>query len=111
MLYISFFCTTTIHRRGEASGVVPRRGICLDGTSHIQWFRERGVGAQAVVVVRDPGMHFQNTIQKYCPNETATYEQYGTARDLSSQAITSINPVLVSYEMPFTLKSSYLFQM
>jgi hypothetical protein len=82
----------------------------INVTSHIQWFRERGVDAQAVVVVRDPGIHFQNTIQKYCPNETAAYEQYATARELSSQAITSIHPVLVSYEMLLTLKSSYLFQ-
>jgi hypothetical protein len=79
-------------------------------TSHITWHRERNVDARAVVVVRDPSLHFRGIIKKHCPNETAAYQQYKQGVDILQHAMTQhIQPItVVSYETLMTLKGGYL---
>jgi hypothetical protein len=89
--------------------LIPRPGrFFVNVTSHIQWYRERGVDARAVVVVRDPSLHFKGILKTHCPNETAAYEQFVTGRALLKHAMQHLDPVVVSYEALMTLQTKYL---
>jgi hypothetical protein len=77
-------------------------------TSHIEWHRAQGVDARAVVVVRDPALHFHGIIKAHNQNETAVYEQYKTGRALLKHAVKHVHPVMVSYETLMTLQADYL---
>jgi hypothetical protein len=77
-------------------------------TSHITWHRERNVDAQAVVVVRDPSLHFRGIVKTHCSNETAAYQQYKQGVEILQHATQKIKPVTVSYETLMTLKGGYL---
>jgi hypothetical protein len=77
-------------------------------TSHITWHRERNVDARAVVVVRDPYLHFRGIVKVHCPNETAAYQQYKQGVEILQHATQQIQPVTVSYETLMTLKGGYL---
>jgi hypothetical protein len=77
-------------------------------TSHLQWYQRRGVQVQAVVVVRDPTLHFQSISQK-CENETAAYAQYEQGVALMQHAMQHVNPItVVSYETLTTLRGQYM---
>lgn len=77
-------------------------------TSHIQWYRDQGVDARAVIVVRDPALHFHGILDLHNKNETSVYEQYKTGQALLKDAVKHTQPVLVSYETLMTLKKDYL---
>jgi hypothetical protein len=79
-------------------------------TSHIEWHRAQGVDARAVVVVRDPALHFHGILHNHCENETAVYEQYKTGRALLKHAVQHVHPVVVSYETLMTLQGDYLIE-
>ena len=85
-------------------------------TSHIQFYQKRGVQATAVLVVRDPAMHFKGITRTHCNgNQTAAYEQYQTGRALLQEAMERIDDpqslVIVSYETLLTLKQVYVKQL
>jgi hypothetical protein len=96
-------------------------------TSHIQWYETQRTQVTAVLVVRDPSMHFHGVLNNHCRNnETAAYEQYQVGRSLMQDAIkafdatrnaehpssspSSSSIVIVSYETLMTLHNEYLFQ-
>jgi hypothetical protein len=87
----------------------PRRYF-VNITSHIEWYRAQGVDARAVVVVRDPALHFHGIFHTHCENETAAYEQYKTGRALLKHAVQHVHPapVMVSYETLMVLQGDYL---
>lgn len=80
--------------------------------THVQFYQQRGVDTTAVVVVRDPAMHFRGVTSRHCKgNETAAYEQYKTGRVILQHAMEHLDPkslVVVSYETLMTLKQVYL---
>jgi hypothetical protein len=92
--------------------VYPRRYF-VNVTSHIQWYRERGVEATAVLMMRDPSISTLSKIKSHCPQEKVAEEQNEHARLLMREAIDKLDPfsevVLVSYEGMVSLQESYLF--
>jgi hypothetical protein len=81
-------------------------------TSHIQWYRERGVEATAVVIMRDASISKISKIQSHCPLKEVAEQQNEHARQLMTEAIDKLDPsrevVLVSYEGMMSLGRSYL---
>jgi Sulfotransferase family len=85
-------------------------------TSHMQFYQKRGIHATAVVVVRDPAMHFKGITKTHSRgNQTAAYEQYQTGRALIQEAMERlVDPdslVIVSYETLMTLRQVYVKQL
>ncbi|KAL7551635.1 hypothetical protein ACHAWF_014816 [Thalassiosira exigua] len=79
----------------------------LNVTSHIQHYRDLGVDARAVLVVRDPAMHFVGVLENHCEDETMAVEQYAVGRRIMEEALAAIDPVVVSYETLMTLRGAY----
>lgn len=80
-------------------------------TSHVNFYRRRGVDTTAVIVVRDPALHFRGILKNHCGNETAAFEQYKTGRAIIQYAIDHLDPdsfLIVSYETLMTLQGGYL---
>jgi hypothetical protein len=92
--------------------VYPRRYF-VNITSHIQWYRDRGVEATAVIMIRDPSISTASKIISHCPQEKVAEEQNEHARQLVREAIDKLDPssevILVSYEGIVSLQESYLF--
>lgn len=84
----------------------------INVTSHIQFYQKRGIDTMAVIVVRDPAMHFRGITKTHCRgNQTAAYEQYKTGRAILQEAMEKLDPksyILVSYETLMTLQQVYL---
>jgi hypothetical protein len=92
--------------------VYPRRYF-VNVTSHIQWYRDRGVEATAVLMIRDPSISTISKVSSHCPQEKVALEQNEHARQLMREAIDKLDPfsevILVSYEGIVSLQESYLF--
>ena len=92
--------------------VYPTR-FFINVTSHIQWYRERGVEATAVIMMRDSSISQISKVRSRCPNKNVAEEQNEHARQLMREAIDKLNPsseiVLVSYEGLISLRESYLY--
>jgi hypothetical protein len=98
-------------------------------TSHVQWYRDRGVIAYPVLVVRDPSYRYQSVIQNHEPNRVNAIQQYTIGQHLIEQSICEFAPpahgdghddcdrqqqpslVIVSYESLMTIGSTYLTHM
>lgn len=91
--------------------VYPTR-FFVNVTSHIQWYRERGVKATAVMMMRDASISQISKIQSHCPLEEVAEQQNEQARQLMMEAIDKLDPssevVLVSYEGMMSLGRSYV---
>ena len=84
----------------------------------MQFYQKRGIHATAVVVVRDPAMHFKGITKTHSRgNQTAAYEQYQTGRALIQEAMERLvdddphSLVIVSYETLMTLRQVYVKQL
>jgi hypothetical protein len=79
-------------------------------TSHVLWYRERGVEVHPIMVVRDPSFHFQGilSVGGHCPNSATAFQQYEMGREIMTHSISAVNPTIVSYETLMTLKEDYL---
>jgi hypothetical protein len=77
-------------------------------SSHVEWYRERGVTVQPIMVVRDPVFHFQGILNVHCKNYTAALQQYDMGREIMLQSLTTSSPIIVSYETLMTLQQPYL---
>lgn len=77
-------------------------------TSHVQWYRDRGVTVHPLLVVRDPSYRFQSVLKSHCSNETAALRQYEMGQDIIVQSLNTVQPVVVSYETLMTLGESYM---
>lgn len=81
-------------------------------SSHIQWYRERGVHATAVIIMRDSTIALIGKAS-HCPNEQVAAKQNEHAWELAREAIIRLDPsneiVLVSYEGLMSLHETYLF--
>ncbi len=80
-------------------------------TSHLNFYRQRGVDTTAVVVIRDPALHFRGITKNHCWNQTAAFEQYKTGRTILQYAMDHLDPssfIIVSYETLMTLQGTYL---
>jgi hypothetical protein len=92
--------------------VYPSR-FFINVTSHIQWYRERGVEATAVIMMRDSSISHISKLRSLCPQEKVAEQQNEHARQLMREAIDKLDPfseiVLVSYEGIISLRESYLF--
>jgi hypothetical protein len=79
-------------------------------TSHVLWYRERGVEVHPIMVVRDPSLHFEGILipSGHCPNTTTAFQQYEMGREIMTHSIPAVNPTIVSYETLMTLKEDYL---
>jgi hypothetical protein len=76
-------------------------------TSHIQYYRSLGVDARAVLVIRDPFLHFKGVLKLHNKNETAALEQYAVGKRIMEEALVTVDPVVVSYETLMTLRGPY----
>jgi hypothetical protein len=92
--------------------MIPDQGrYFVNITSHINFYRQRGVDTTAVLVVRDPALHFRGITSNHCKNETAAFEQYKTGQAILQHAMNHLDPdsfTVVSYETLMTLKQVYL---
>jgi hypothetical protein len=88
--------------------LIPDQGrYFVNVTTHINFYRQRGVDTTAVIVVRDPALHFRGITT----NQTAAFEQYKTGRAILQHAMEHLDPeslIVVSYETLMTLKHVYL---
>ena len=83
----------------------------INVTSHINFYRQRGVDTKAVLVVRDPALHFRGIQKTHCENETAAFEQYKVGRSILGYAMDHLDPdslMVLSYETLMTLRGSYM---
>lgn len=83
-------------------------------TTHIQWYRERGVLVYPIMVVRDPLLHFVGVTNPkgHAPNDRAAYGQFEMGRAIMIETMEKgLNPVMVSYETMLTLQEPYLRQL
>eukprot|EP00934_Nitzschia_sp_Nitz4_P003242 Nitzschia sp. Nitz4//scaffold24_size164493//80519//81628//NITZ4_002329-RA/size164493-processed-gene-0.108-mRNA-1//-1//CDS//3329544117//3232//frame0 len=92
----------------------------VDITTHVEWFRERGVQVYPIMVVRDTYLHFEGIIDhtnnknSHCPYPDAAYKQMEIGRAIMAETIQTSNPVhptLVSYEAMMTLQTPYIDQL
>ena len=92
--------------------MTPPHRYFVNITSHVQWYRERGVKVYPVMVVRDPMFHFSGILAPYrghCQNPEKAYEQYEQGRAIMAEALNSgVQPLIVSYETLLTLQMPYL---
>jgi hypothetical protein len=92
--------------------VYPTR-FFINVTSHIQWYRERGVEATAVIMMRDSSISQISKVRSRCPHKKVAEQQSEHARQLMREAIDKLDPsneiVLVSYEGIMSLRESYLY--
>lgn len=83
----------------------------INVTSHVNFYRKRGVDVKTVIVVRDPALHFRGIHKSHCGNETAAYEQYKTGRAILEYAMDHLVPnsfMIFSYETLMTLRGTYM---
>jgi hypothetical protein len=84
-------------------------------TTHITWYRERGVLVYPIIVVRDPLLHFKGVTDRrlgHTPNDQAAYAQYEMGRAIIVETINKgLNPIIISYETMLTLQKPYLRQL
>jgi hypothetical protein len=81
-------------------------------SSHTQWYRERGVYATAVIIMRDSTISLISKAS-HCPNQYVAAKQNEHAWELAREAIVRLDPsneiMLVSYEGLMLLQETYLF--
>lgn len=77
-------------------------------TSHLEWYRQRGMDVTAVLMIRDRSMHFQGVYKQHCPNATAAQEQFLLGRQLLQEAVGHPNTIVVSYESLMLLQDAYV---
>jgi hypothetical protein len=84
-------------------------------TTHITWYRERGVLVYPIMVVRDPGLHMKGITDRrtgHATNDPAAYGQYEMGRAIMVETIEKgLNPIIISYETMLTLQRPYLCQL
>eukprot|EP00542_Grammatophora_oceanica_P010416 CAMPEP_0194032912 /NCGR_PEP_ID=MMETSP0009_2-20130614/5754_1 /TAXON_ID=210454 /ORGANISM="Grammatophora oceanica, Strain CCMP 410" /LENGTH=457 /DNA_ID=CAMNT_0038673489 /DNA_START=143 /DNA_END=1516 /DNA_ORIENTATION=- len=99
----------------------PKR-FFVNVTSHVQWYRERGVDATAVIVSRDKNIGHAARYHGHCTNETKALEEEKKGLALLSEALeklpqlyqrtdsnsTSPPVVLVSYEQMVLFGNVYI---
>ena len=87
----------------------------INMTTHITWYRERGVLVYPIMVVRDPALHMKGITDQrlgHTPNDAAAYVQYKTGRAIMVETIEKgLNPIIISYETMLTLQRPYLCQL
>jgi hypothetical protein len=98
---------------GDQVVMTPPHRYFVNITSHVQWYRERGVRVYPIMVVRDPMLHFEGILAKHpghCRDPVAAYQQYEQGRAIMAHAIHGgmVQPVIVSYESLLTLQDAYL---
>lgn len=81
-------------------------------STHVQWYRERGVRVYPILVVRDETLHFQGIVDRrrgHCPNPVAAYQQFEQGRAIMYETmLNDVHPTIVSYEAMMTLQKPYL---
>jgi hypothetical protein len=84
-------------------------------TTHITWYRERGILVYPIMVVRDPALHLKGVTDRrkgHTPNDQAAYGQYETGRAIMVETIEKgLNPIIISYETLLTLQRPYICQL
>lgn len=84
-------------------------------TTHITWYRERGILVYPIMVVRDPALHMAGITDRrkgHTPDDAAAYSQYETGRAIMVETIEKgLNPIIVSYETMLTLQRPYICQL
>ena len=98
-------------------------------STHITWYRERGVLVYPIMVVRDPLLHFIGLLNKSTPGRAPkgtttdttpteqevdrmahrSYNEYKVGQAIMVETIAKgLNPIVVSYETLMTLRINYL---
>lgn len=97
-------------------------------TEYIQWYRQHDVSATAVIVIRDPGLHFhgivnhvernnnnnnnKNNVNLTETNQEIAFEQYERGVSIIQEAIYKLHQpteiVVLSYETLMSLQNPYL---
>ena len=82
-------------------------------TSYIRWYRDRGVDATAVILVRDKSLRLRSAIRDHCPNRTAAKQQFMVGTRILREAISSLSAangeiLVASYEVLMTIQDEYL---
>ena len=84
-------------------------------TTHITWYRERGIMVYPIMMVRDPGLHMMgitDTRKGHTQNDPAAYGQYEMGRAIMVETIEKgLNPIILSYETMLTLQRPYICQL
>jgi len=84
-------------------------------TTHITWYRERGVLVYPIMVIRDPGLHFHGIADwktGHNRHEASAYLQYEMGRAIMTETMEKgLNPIIISYETMLTLQRPYLCQL
>jgi hypothetical protein len=116
-------CTPTIRKKrsfpescheeaGLEDFVVYPTQFFVNVTSHIEWYKERGVEATAVLMMRDALISQISKTQSYCPLKVSAKQQNEHAQQLMMEGIDKLDPltevVLVSSEGIMLLGGSYL---
>jgi len=88
---------------------MPQRFV-LNITSHVEWYRARGVNATAIVLVRDDYAHFHGKLTYTYSPELALKEDFH-AKEMLVQAMRLLRNdelIMVSYEMIMSLQTPFL---
>ena len=89
--------------------LMPQR-FMVNITSHVKWYRDRGVNATAVILVRDDYTHFHGKLRYKRNQQSAAYEDFHAKEFIADamRQLNSIELVMVSYEMLMSLQTPYL---
>lgn len=94
---------------GDVRPSIPAR-FFVNISSHVNWYRDRGVLVHPIMVVRDPLLHFQGILENHCENDTVAYAQYEHGRTILVESLQRLQPTMVSYETLLTLQGAYIQQ-
>lgn len=95
---------------GKEFMAIPPR-LFVNISSHVHWYRERGVRVYPILVIRDAMLHFQGIVNKggHCQNAQAAYQQFEQGREILYETmLNDVHPTIVSYEAMMTLQKPYL---
>lgn len=99
---------------------LPQR-FMVNITSHVLWYRERGVQATALVIVREDYSHWHGKIKTHEKNVTIALQEDLHAKQLIAHAMSHLSSlptsdehpelIVVSYETLMSLQKPYLFDL
>lgn len=61
--------------------------VFVNITSHVRWYRQRGVIVYPIMVVRDPSFHFEGILRYHAPNSDAAFVQYHMGREIMLESL------------------------